>query len=213
MPLETTHIRFALDLQNKYEIKDMSKYISGTIYPDSRYVSKIDRSLTHNDEIMLPEFGVDDFHKGWQVHQICDKAHNKIRKRLFPDIFPIDYKIYNEQGWIDTTALKIIQDMDDMQSFNIQFYMKDLEYHHNPYNENIINIKNYNQIMIDLYKNKKVTSIEDNIKMWLALGQEERLCREVEKKCKIFLKKPKIIERVKSVYSNMITFYETEIKK
>ena len=38
MALEATHIRFAYDLKEKYKITDLEKYISGLIYPDSRYI-------------------------------------------------------------------------------------------------------------------------------------------------------------------------------
>lgn len=41
MALEGTHIRFALDVGDKYNIKDLGKYISGTLYPDSRYITGI----------------------------------------------------------------------------------------------------------------------------------------------------------------------------
>lgn len=71
MSLEATHIRFALDLKDEYKIKDIKKYISGTVYPDSRYITGIDRNLTHYNDILKPEFAKDDFKKGWQVHQIC----------------------------------------------------------------------------------------------------------------------------------------------
>ncbi len=61
MSLEATHIRFALDLKDKYRVQAIEKYISGTTYPDSRYVTKIDRGLTHNDDILTPGFAKDDF--------------------------------------------------------------------------------------------------------------------------------------------------------
>lgn len=48
MSLGATHIRFALDLRDRYQVQDIEKYLSGTIYSDSRYVTKIDRNLTHN---------------------------------------------------------------------------------------------------------------------------------------------------------------------
>lgn len=41
MPLEATHIRFALDLLNKYKIKNIDQYIAGAVYPDSHYITGI----------------------------------------------------------------------------------------------------------------------------------------------------------------------------
>jgi len=208
MPLEATHIRFALDLQNKYQIKDIQQYISGAIYPDSRYITGIDRNLTHDDKFLLPEFAQDDFHKGWQTHRICDLVYNIIVKtRLFIDLFPVSYNSYNEPEWVTLTALKIIQDMDDMQSFNIQQYLPYLDYPPNPNQEQIEEIKKYNQLMIDLYKDKKITTVNDNINMWLALGIETRLGNVLRAKVADFLKDPKMVMRIKAVYKEMLDCY------
>ena len=51
MAFTATHIKFALDFKDKYDIKDLSHYLSGAIYPDSRYVTGIDRNLTHNSDL------------------------------------------------------------------------------------------------------------------------------------------------------------------
>lgn len=213
MSLEATHIRFALDLQNKYKIKDIDQYISGAIYPDSRYVTGINRELTHDDRFLLPEFVTDDFKAGWQTHQICDLVYNAVRKRLFVDLFPVSYDSYNEQEWILSTAMKIIQDMDDMQAFDIQKYLKFLEYSHNPNSEDITEVKNYNNIMISLYKNKEITTVEENISMWLALGPEASLCEQVRVKTEEFLKDPLMLSRIKSIYREMVNSYSDVANK
>jgi hypothetical protein len=207
MSLEATHIRFALDLKDKYQVQDIEKYISGTIYPDSRYVTKIDREFTHNDGILRPEFAKDDFKKGWQVHQICDIMQNKMKKRALPEPFFEKYKGFEEQRWVISTAMKIIQDMNDMQQFPIQNYLKYLEFAHNPNGENIDEVKKYNQIMIDLYKNKGKTTVEDNYQMWLALGVNEELGLKVKNKTEELLKNKGLVVKIENVYNDMIENY------
>ena len=59
MSLQITHIRFALDLHKELNITSLDQYISGTIYPDSRYMTGIDRSLTHSDTL-LTQFDSED---------------------------------------------------------------------------------------------------------------------------------------------------------
>ena len=108
----------------------------------------------------MPEFAADDFRKGRQTHQICDLVYNLVRKKLFLDLFPVSYDSHNEQEWIISTALKIIQDMDDVQSFDIRQYLRCLEYVFNPSNESLEGVKNYNLVMINLYKNKEVATVE-----------------------------------------------------
>ncbi len=87
MSLIATHIRFAINLKDIYHVQDIEKYIAGTVYPNSRYVTKIDRKLTHNNNILRPTFTKDDFKKGWQVHQICDIVQNKIKTKILPHFF------------------------------------------------------------------------------------------------------------------------------
>lgn len=213
MSLEATHIRFALDLQNNYQIENIDKYISGAVYPDSRYVTGIERKLTHDNRFLLPEFATDDFRKGWQTHQICDLVYTAIRKKIFPEFFPINFEAYEEGEWILSTAMKIIQDMDDMQLFDIQHYLKCLEYVDNPNGESLTAIKDYNEILINLYRAKKVTGIEENIKMWYAFGVEARLCERVRVNTEKFLKDPGIIVRLKLIYQEMIDSYPKIVEK
>lgn len=208
MPLEATHIRFALDLQDKYEIKDLKQYISGAVYPDSRYVTGIDRKLTHADRCLLPEFATDDFKKGWQTHKICDQVYDIIRKRLFPDLFPGDFDFYSRHDWIISTAMKIIYDREDMQSFDIQKYLECLEYVYNPNNEDIDAVKKYNKILINLYKNKKVISVEESIGMWKALGQDDSICAALREATENLLKDKKMLARIKLVYQEVLDSYQ-----
>lgn len=206
MSLEGTHIRFALDLQKEYKIEDINKYIAGSIYPDSRYVSGINRESTHHDKYILPEFATDDFKKGWRSHQICDRAFNLARKKLFPDLFPPNYDFYAIEDWIIITAMKIIQDMNDIQLFDIKIYLPCLGYAFNPNNENIEIIKKYNHIMIDLYSGDAI-SVENYINMWLALGPEAVLCNKVRAKTEEYLQNPEIVIRIKSIYQEMLNTY------
>ena len=208
MALEATHIRFALDLKDKYQVQNIKKYISGTIYPDSRYVTGIDRNLTHNNKILKPKFAKDDFRKGWQVHQICDIAqHFILRKQiLFLNRHPI--KGWQENKWVEFTSAKIIQDMADMQKFDIQQVIKFLEYVENPNGEDIKKVKKYNQIMVDLYKDKTITTVEDNYKMWLALGINNELGNKVKEKTHEFLKDKKLVKEIESCYKIMLNSYQ-----
>ncbi|MCK5416031.1 hypothetical protein KAI92_01230 [Candidatus Parcubacteria bacterium] len=208
MSLEATHIRFALDLKNKYQVQDIEKYISGTIYPDSHYVTKIDRELTHNDDILNPAFAKDDFKKGWQVHQICDIMQNRMKKRVLPKFFSKKHNGYDEQRWIISTSMKIIQDMNDMQQFPIQKYLKYLAFSYNPNGENINEIKKYNQIMVDLYKDKKKITVEDNFNMWLALGINEKLGIKIKTKTEELLKDEVLVKKIEHTYIDMLNNYK-----
>lgn len=208
MALEATHIRFALDLKDEYKVKNLEKYILGTVYPDSRYITGIDRDLTHHEDILLPEFAKDDFKKGWQVHQICDLVQNKKREELLPELTIRHNDAWNEKEWIIASAIKIIQDMKDMRHFNIQYYLKYFEYAYNPNGEDINDIKKYNRIVINLYKDKKVTTVEDNYKMWLALGINKEQGDKIRSKTIEFLQDESLVKRIGSIYNGMVSSYK-----
>jgi DNA-binding transcriptional MerR regulator len=214
MPLEATHIRFALDLQNKYKIKDLGQYLAGTIYPDSHYLTGIDRELVHGNRFLLPGFATNDFNMGWQVHQICDLVFDIIvEKRLFSNLFSINHRLYNEQNWIILTALKAIQDMNDVQLFDIQKYLELIQYAHNPNGENIAGVDNYNKIVINRYKNKAFTTVEENIDILLKLGVKSSLCKQIRVKTEEFLQNQKLLDSVKLIYGGMINSYFDIVKE
>lgn len=206
MALEATHIRFALDVIDEYNVCDIKKYISGAIYPDSRYVSKINRNLTHGKEILMPEFATDDFRKGWQVHQICDDIQNKKRLELFPELF-VNFK-EGETEYIVASAIKIIQDMNDFKGFDAQIYLKCLDYVCNPNAEKIDDVIKFNQLMKGLYENKKEIMIENYNDMWIALGVGEELADRVISKTREYLNNPELVVRIQLVYDEMIKCYK-----
>jgi hypothetical protein len=154
MAIEATHIRFALDLKDELGIKELDKYLSGTIYPDSRYITKIDRKLTHDNSYTKREFyDDDDFKKGWAVHLTCDTLQREIIKELFSDLLKGTGEeiVYGKENWIIRTAIKIIQDISDAEFIGVKNYIKYLGYFNNPNNEDLDLIKRYNQIFIDIY--------------------------------------------------------------
>ena len=206
MALEATHIRFALDLKDKYQVKDLEKYVSGTIYPDSRYVSEIGRELTHpKDHMDWDIFKVDDFKKGWLVHLLCDKIQYLVTKEKFPEIFEGQDASAGNERWIGHTALKILQDIDDVQKFDITKYLPYLDYVANPNGEDIAKVKQYNQIFQRVYKDPGKVPIEDYYEMWKELGIGDELATKVRNKTEKFQKDPKTMELIRPIYSEMLS--------
>lgn len=107
-----THIRFALDLQERLGVTDETAYLSGALYPDSRYLTKVSRAQTHRDpDVPTDPFAPDlsDFQKGWATHVLYDdRAGNMLR-----DLFDIgDKKIeFESEAYFHVTAAKMIEDL------------------------------------------------------------------------------------------------------
>lgn len=213
MALIGTHIRFALEIKDDFEVKNIDKYISGTVYPDSRYLTKIDRKITHCIDVYDKNFfGKDDFKKGWMTHLIYDRIQADVFKEIFPELFEKfgDEKIYlSPENWAIRTGLKILQDLDDISKFPIKNYLKNFDYVKNPNNENINLIKEYNQMFVDIYQKEEVT-IQNLVSMWIKFGVKKELTDWIEEKTNEFNSDKNILEKIKLVYPATIKKYEEE---
>ena len=204
MALEATHIRFALDLKDKNKVSDIKKYLSGTVYPDSRYVSEIDRHLTHPEDFMDEGFiKNDDFRKGWAVHLLCDKIQVQITRDKLPEIFELE----TGQGsprWIHHTALKILQDIDDVQKFDIKKYLPDLDYVEAPNGEDPKIVLRYNQIFQNMYKDPAKTNIDSCYEMWKLFGIGDELATKVKLQAEAYSKDKRIMDFIGQIYNLML---------
>lgn len=202
MALAATHIRFALDLKEKFEIKNVSNYLSGTIYPDSRYVTKLDRNLTHAKEYQDEQFYKnDDFRKGVAVHLLCDTVQAKLFSEYFSDVIPAGDVLAGSEPWIARTALKVVQDMDDATHFPIRDYVSRLEYVENPNGENVAQLQAYAQIFQQMYT--KTVNIDAYARMWCELGITEELAERVRRQSEEYFANGSVRARIAEVYPQM----------
>ena len=153
MAMELTHVRFAYDLKDDLQIKDENAYYCGAIYPDSRYLTGIDRNKTHGDSITRDPFteGLSDFEKGWSTHLLYDWEASPLYRALTkePDRFPSDF----DDQWILICALKLLEDMESyQQSPEAVRRICNIEYLHPPQEENQEDLKRYSDIQKKTYK-------------------------------------------------------------
>jgi hypothetical protein len=209
MSFLATHLRFALDIKDKYQVSDLSQYLSGTIYPDSRYFTALDRDLTHNEDILVDNWANTDFKKGWQVHQFCDQFHEIARKDIFPKFFS---KKDNDHIWLTASALKIIQDMDDRSHFDMQEYLRYLDYFYNANGEDLALVKKYSQLAIDTYTNKKTISLDDYRSYIEAMPLTQEMIAEFMSVTEEYLLNPDILSKIKQIYPRALKML-VDIKK
>jgi hypothetical protein len=205
MSLAATHIRFSLATKDKYKIKNLEQYISGAVYPDSRYVTNIDRNLTHNEDLLAPGWANTDFKKGWQSHFVCDVMFNKTKRVIFPEV---NFKKEGcEKDWIISSAIKIIQDIDDMQNFFIQDYLGFLNYTENPNGEDLNKVKESNQLIKTLYLNKKICTVEEYGQLYKVCGISDDLVYRIVGKARELSTDKNKVKKIKSIYSLMLNLY------
>ncbi|MBX4191191.1 MAG: hypothetical protein KW804_00085 [Candidatus Doudnabacteria bacterium] len=197
MALQGTHIRFALDMKDKYQAVDLAKYLSGTIYPDSRYPLGTDRNLTHPDDFYEWQVSqLSDFKKGWYVHLLYDRIQYKI---ITQDILSIEgFAPQFSDDWVKLSAIKTLQDLDDVQKFDIRSFTELLNYVENPNNENLDQLKDYNRSIADTYK--KPFSIENTVLCWSGFGVSADMVDKVLKQTIAFSHDNGIMSQVKQIY-------------
>jgi len=210
MATVATHIKFALDIKDKYEIQDISKYLSGTVYPDSRYFSKINRELTHGNYLLSPEFAINDFKKGWAVHFLCDKAGNIVIDRELPELFiNLDKDTsWGTEHWLVKKAINVVQTIELMKKFGVEIraHLPMLNYVENPNNEPIEMVKLYNQTNQRFY-NKKEIIVDDFKQLWLDFAVSKEVVDKIILKAKELAKDLNLMKKINGLYKEMISLY------
>ncbi|MBX4205516.1 MAG: hypothetical protein KW788_05065 [Candidatus Doudnabacteria bacterium] len=200
---EATHIRFALDLASKYGVTDLKKYISGAVYPDSRYITKISRDLTHPVDFALGELkGTDDFRKGWQTHLICDQIQAEITKEKLPDVFEGELKAGSDV-WVRLTALKVLQDYQDALQYDISEYLPYLDYVENPNGEDLGRLRKYNQIFQDEFSEEQLV-LEDCYDILKKFDVGAATAAKVKMQVEEYQNEKEIAEFLENIYDDML---------
>lgn len=209
MPLQASHLKFALDLKDYFKPNDLGLYLTGAVYPDSRYVSGIDRKSTHNYDFWLEKFWQgDDFKKGWASHVVSDKAYTKGIRNIFP--------AWNDfsAGWvmIENTAAKVIGDMVSLKGLDIKGKLDGIEAMPGSNNESKEKLKEHLQVIKHCYKNGDNAVIDDYSEI-----MERYLGTEVGKKiiaqAKFFAADKKISAEIEKFFSKDISLGAIDILK
>lgn len=210
MALEATHIRLALDL--KENVFNLGAYVSGTIYPDSRYVTKIDRNLTHPQDYMGLIRGDDDFKKGWAIHLLCDNVQAEITREQLPEIFLLEDGQGSEM-WIHRTALKILQDIDDAKRYAIEEYLPLLDHIEAPNEEDPVLVLEYNRIFQKMYLDPYKVTVETHCLMWKRLGISDDLIGKVKEQAQKYMADERVMWFLGGAYDLMLERSLIALKK
>lgn len=204
MALEATHIRFALDLKDKYGVKNIERYVSGVIYPDSRYVTEVDRAATHPEDYREWNLQqVDDFRKGWFAHLLADNIQWNVTKELLPQVFEGSQGQGGER-WIKHTAIKILQDMDDVKKFDIKQYLPLLSHVENPNGENVAILKKYNDIFPKMYVDPNTVNLDSYDEMWKVFVIDDEIAMKLKSQAEAYSRDKAIMDTVIKIYPAMI---------
>ena len=205
MALEATHIRFALDLQKKYAPVDIRTYIAGTVYPDSRYVTGVDRHLTHiTGDAREKLLSLGDFGKGWHAHLLCDNIQYEVTKELFPETFA-EKSGQGSEGWVKHSALKLLQDIDDLSFFAIKDFLPFLDYVHNPNGEDMAVLRAYHETFRKFYSQNRISTFDDYYDMWKLWGVGDELASRMRRYAESYAQDKTVMQNLKKIYPQVIS--------
>lgn len=202
MALEATHIRFALDMKVRYGVTDINAFVSGSIYPDSRYVTGVDREATHpkgyrDDEM----FTTSDFNKGWHAHLLCDEVQQIVMQERLPQTSEGD----GQESWLKRSAIKILQDIDDAGKFDLTAYLPALAHVEIPNGESVEKMRAYHKIFLVMYRDPANVTIEDAYEMWLKFGIGEELAGAMRSIAEGYAQTEVIQSEVRALYERMLS--------
>lgn len=166
MALPATHLRFAVDLADRFPIQSERRYLSGTLYPDSQWLTGVDRRSSHSQACSHPDFIMDDFTLGWHVHCRCDLIQTALFFDHFPDIEHLD----EDKRWLQLTVFKMLQDREDMMAFDLDSALAQLTHVQSPNGESPQQVKAYLDLVRDTYRGKKRLDMDDYHKLWISVG-------------------------------------------
>lgn len=122
MPGPISHLAFAekyLEQNFINDEKELNRFIQGTIFPDIRYFTHLDRRITHGRFAPNKDFlNVSSFEAGWKLHLYFDHQWAKItRESEF-------FNKYKEDMIISALAAKLIEDRIDYKKIkNLKKYL------------------------------------------------------------------------------------------
>lgn len=155
MALEGTHALFAIRMAKVVGAKNLDELISGSVYPDSRCVTGVQRDSTHLLNVPGVPFGgtESDFEKGWALHIEYDEYQNSRFTEIYPEIE--DGIQGSSQLWIQISAMKIVEDMNlySRQGDNVDL-LKRIDISSTPRNEDLETLRGYFLLQRSLYSSQ-----------------------------------------------------------
>ncbi|MBI2473359.1 hypothetical protein HYV70_02290 [Candidatus Uhrbacteria bacterium] len=203
MAMELTHVRFAQDLKEVLNVQDDAAYYAGAVYPDSRYLTKIDRSLTHGGNSPRDPFtpGLSDFEKGWATHLFYDRNAHPQYIALSP--YSIEEAQQGNRVWQFMSAAKIVEDLQSYSVMNGNVEMMlNLSFPVYPNNEDSQIMRTYSAIQKTLYGHPP--KIKDYRLFWTNLNGQSDVIDAVMKCTRDLLDNDDARQRIQTIYSSVL---------
>jgi len=206
MALPATHIRFAVTIADRLAVGDMAAYLSGTIYPDSRWLTGVDREQTHAHRFNNPAFPSDAFTLGWHVHCACDLIQADLHERILAGLADLDA----EARWIRCAAAKVVQDMRDSQRIDLDSRMRLLRHANAPNGESRDRVFEYLQRVRRTYLGEHTATWALYSHLWQAINLSPSRIAAIEKQVRDMQKIGFLKQRIHDCFDGMVKRWQAD---
>lgn len=202
MAMELTHVRFALDLQVRLNVRDKAMYLLGSIYPDSRYLTGLPRGATHGTNSPRDPFHEDeDFRKGWATHVLYDGMTAELVMAQTP--FSRRELVQGNEAWQEMSAVKLVE---DMQSYEVLGergrVITTLEFRKAPQDESMEKLLAYTRLQEILYREQP--TLETYKKFWIEFGVRENLAESIVERAEKYLNDSIAATSIAAIYNQTL---------
>lgn len=201
MASQVSHIVYGKEIFDDCKDKNLSwpEFLVGTVFPDIRYIAKIDRGITHKFNTSKKQIPNKSFEAGMYVHSYVDEKREKILERK---------GIYNlgfAKNWLYSTALKLVEDQILYDKYHdwdeaikaLDIYYEE-EYKYVPDKEIV---KKWHSLTKKLFKVKPSNkTIREII---LRMGIDENVCAEVLKQMQMIKSNKKAMSILSETYKEV----------
>ena len=187
-------------MANHFSVVHKDAYISGTMYPDSRWITGRKREETHCADCLQPEFADTDFTRGWHIHCLCDHIQSQVCRQLFPHW----EQLSAAKRWLEKSVISMIQDQADMPALDLDISLSWMNHPQGPLGEDPLLVQQYYDIIRKVYAGKTRLSLNAYYELWLMVGLAQKKARTVMDHMETRIKSQALVDTVTGVYPQMV---------
>ncbi|WP_319524054.1 hypothetical protein [uncultured Desulfosarcina sp.] len=200
MALPATHIRFAVTLAEQLGVANLPAYLSGTLYPDSRWLTGLEREHTHDRRFLEPGFATDDFSLGWHIHCVCDHIQGGIHGDLFDGLLQLS----PDERWIRVSAAKAVQDANDAAKCEISRYLPLLTDNRTPNGESGEGVGAYLELVSRVYSRGVLPAWSDYAALWAGVGLDRQRIARIQEEVERIMADEISVNNLYDVFEQMV---------
>ena len=206
MALPATHIRFAETVAVDLKVTDRGAYLTGTLYPDSRWMTGVDREQTHADRILDPGFASDAFSLGWHIHCVCDRIQRTLHHELLKGLETLD----EHARWVRIAAVKVIQDRHDAGRIDLTSLLHLLANPPTPNDESEDRVRAYLQLVRRAYRGEGVPDWQMYAGLWEAVKLDRQVIGAIKDQLDDIQADGPLVQRIRDLFDRMVDCWRTD---